>query len=177
MDMVKVGPNHFVCKVYHQENMDRIETGQPWQILGCIVLIEPFSSPMDPDFIIFKRVPLRICFNCLLLEYLVIDTIRDITSDTGEVIKELPDRLLPRIANGFRGHDQFHCNATLPPPPQPEPLIGVNMMPPVHMWPHQIIREQAIILKSPLQHQEQNHPAGPIIRQHIDLQMGLQEDL
>ncbi|KAF5182805.1 hypothetical protein FRX31_027607 [Thalictrum thalictroides] len=104
MDMIRVGNNKFVCRIHMSDDLERVVAGQPWQIMGCIVLIEAFSSPTSLDSVVFNRVPLWFCFKGLQLEHFSLDTVRYIATeiDVGQVINVLPDRGLPDSIDGFR---------------------------------------------------------------------------
>ncbi|KAF5180636.1 hypothetical protein FRX31_029776 [Thalictrum thalictroides] len=105
MSMVRVGHNRFVCKIHDVDDLERVETLQPWQIMGCIVLIEPFSTPMNPCDVVFTRIPLLIRFPNLTLEHMSAETVHLLAEDAGVVIEVLPhDGSLPRTAEGFRAN-------------------------------------------------------------------------
>ncbi|KAF5175010.1 hypothetical protein FRX31_035403 [Thalictrum thalictroides] len=62
MNMIRVGSNKLVRKIHQSDDLERVENGHPWQVMGCIVLIKPYSSPTNSESISFNRVPLWFFF-------------------------------------------------------------------------------------------------------------------
>ncbi|KAF5205518.1 hypothetical protein FRX31_004895, partial [Thalictrum thalictroides] len=102
-----------MCKIHHHEDYERVDAGQPWHIMGCILLIEPYTSQMNSAAVVFNRIPLWICFKGLLLEHLVKTTISMIAADAGEVIDVQPENDHPTSADDFRARIWVDINKPL----------------------------------------------------------------
>ncbi|KAF5180008.1 hypothetical protein FRX31_030399 [Thalictrum thalictroides] len=89
--MTPVGRNRFVCKIHAKEDNDRVQSGQPWQAMNCLIIMEPFSSPTNPDSVILDKIPLWICFDGLLLEHYNRITVGRVASAAGSVVSILPE--------------------------------------------------------------------------------------
>ncbi|KAF5207558.1 hypothetical protein FRX31_002855, partial [Thalictrum thalictroides] len=101
-DIGRIGLNKFVCRLHTAENIERVQNGQPWQVLGCLILMEKFSTPTDPDTIVFKRIPLWMTLEGLKLQHMSAKTVKGIATAAGRVRKVLPKKFLPRTAEGYR---------------------------------------------------------------------------
>ncbi|KAF5181646.1 hypothetical protein FRX31_028767, partial [Thalictrum thalictroides] len=101
-DVGRIGLNKFVCRLHTAEDIERVQNGQPWQVLGCLILMEKFSTPTDPDTIVFKRIPLWMTLEGLKLQHMSAKTVKGIATAAGRVRKVLPKKFLPRTAEGYR---------------------------------------------------------------------------
>ncbi|KAF5187366.1 sieve element occlusion b [Thalictrum thalictroides] len=102
VDIIRVSHNKYACKIYNKDEEKRIEDGQPWQVLNCLILMEKYSPPTDPESVVFKRIPQWITFKGLLLQHFNVNTIRSIASAAGYVRQVLPKKNLPKTAEGYR---------------------------------------------------------------------------
>ncbi|KAF5179946.1 hypothetical protein FRX31_030467 [Thalictrum thalictroides] len=68
--MVRAGNNRFICRFSNVNDQERIEEQQPWMVMGCLILMETFSTGMVAANITFERLPLWMSFRGLELEHL-----------------------------------------------------------------------------------------------------------
>ncbi|KAF5185252.1 hypothetical protein FRX31_025161, partial [Thalictrum thalictroides] len=116
VDIIRVSHNKYACKIYNKDEEKRIEDGQPWQVLNCLILMEKYSPPTDPESVVFKRIPQWITFKGLLLQHFNVNTIRFIASAVGYVRQVLPKKQRRNHrgaslgSSPWVGHDQHNCN-------------------------------------------------------------------
>ncbi|KAF5203006.1 hypothetical protein FRX31_007410, partial [Thalictrum thalictroides] len=101
-NVLRAGPNCFICRFHKQDDHDRIINKQPWQILGHLVLLESFSTGHDFKTIQFHTMPLWISFSGLELEHYSTETVGMIATAAGRVAEVLPNGVIPRTAEGYR---------------------------------------------------------------------------
>ncbi|KAF5178378.1 hypothetical protein FRX31_032033, partial [Thalictrum thalictroides] len=112
-DMVRAGYNRFICRFSNVNDQDRIEEQQPWVVMGCLILIETYSTGMVAANITFDRLPLWLSFKGLELEHLNSETVKLIGEAAGSVTSVLPRGVIPRSAEGFRAQVQVNVNEPL----------------------------------------------------------------
>ncbi|KAF5202828.1 hypothetical protein FRX31_007585, partial [Thalictrum thalictroides] len=112
-DMVRAGYNRFICRFSNVNDQDRIEEQQPWVVMGCLILIETYSTGMVAANITFDRLPLWLSFKGLELEHLNFETVKLIGEAAGSVTSVLPRGVIPRSAEGFRAQVQVNVNEPL----------------------------------------------------------------
>ncbi|KAF5195632.1 hypothetical protein FRX31_014781 [Thalictrum thalictroides] len=112
-DMVRAGHNRFVCRFTNLNDHERIEEQQPWVVMGCLILMESFSTGMVAANVKFERLPLWMSFKGLELEHLQSETVRMIGSAAGDVTSVLPVGVIPRSAEGFRARVNVNVNEPL----------------------------------------------------------------
>ncbi|KAF5181686.1 hypothetical protein FRX31_028727, partial [Thalictrum thalictroides] len=61
-DIVRAGHNRFICRFSHDNDHERVEEQQPWVAMGCLVLMEPFTTGMIAANATFERLPLWMSF-------------------------------------------------------------------------------------------------------------------
>ncbi|KAF5200807.1 hypothetical protein FRX31_009606 [Thalictrum thalictroides] len=112
-DMVRAGNNMFIYRFSNINDQECIEEQQPWVVMGCLILIETYSTGMVAANITFERLPLWLSFKGLKLEHLNSDTVRLIGQAVGNVTFVLLMGVIPRSAEGFRAHVQVNVNEPL----------------------------------------------------------------
>ncbi|KAF5199989.1 hypothetical protein FRX31_010427 [Thalictrum thalictroides] len=100
--MIRAAHNRFGCRFHNQNDQERVEEQQPWSVLGFLVLIQPFSTEMVTENVLFNTLPLWMSFKGLELEHLHANTVKMIGSAAGEVTTVMPTGIIPRTAEGFR---------------------------------------------------------------------------
>ncbi|KAF5199581.1 hypothetical protein FRX31_010832 [Thalictrum thalictroides] len=101
-DIVRAGHNRFVCRFYNINDHERVEEQQPWIIMGCLVLMEEFSTDGIAANVRFETLPLWMSFRGLELEHLHTETVKMIGSVVGIVQIVLPVGVIPRTVEGYR---------------------------------------------------------------------------
>ncbi|KAF5183803.1 hypothetical protein FRX31_026610, partial [Thalictrum thalictroides] len=103
-DIIRAGPNRFICRFQKSEDLERVLYKQPWQVLGHLIILEPFSTGKDAHSIRFETIPLWVSFIGLELEHHSTEIVGMIASATGTVSEVLPVGVIPRSAEGYRAH-------------------------------------------------------------------------
>ncbi|KAF5182410.1 hypothetical protein FRX31_028003, partial [Thalictrum thalictroides] len=110
LDMIQQGKNRFVCKFEKLVERERICDDQPWKIMGKILLIQPFSSEMDPSVVEFNTIPVWTSFEGLKLEHLHHTVIEMIAAAAGTVKDVNPKNGLPRGSEGFKARIELNVH-------------------------------------------------------------------
>ncbi|KAF5196352.1 hypothetical protein FRX31_014061 [Thalictrum thalictroides] len=109
-DMAHVAPNKFVCKIHAKDDDEKVHIGQPWQVMNCLIIMKRFSSPTKSEAVVLDRIPLRLCFQGLLLEHLNKNIVQRVVSIAGIVGLILPENGLPKNVDGFRASVEIDMN-------------------------------------------------------------------
>ncbi|KAF5176076.1 hypothetical protein FRX31_034338, partial [Thalictrum thalictroides] len=74
--------------------------------------MEKLSTRTDPNTVVFKRIPLWMTFEGLLLQHMSAKTVKCIAEASGRVKEVLPKKYLPRSTDGYRA--EVHVNIYKP---------------------------------------------------------------
>ncbi|KAF5201190.1 hypothetical protein FRX31_009223, partial [Thalictrum thalictroides] len=109
LDVMCEAPNRFICRFESEEDRNRIEAMQPWQLHGHILLMIHYKPGMDAATQEIQTVPIWMNLNGLHLEHHSVDATTIIASAAGKV-KKIE---LPKSGLGFRARVEVNIENPL----------------------------------------------------------------
>ncbi|KAF9591388.1 hypothetical protein IFM89_004073 [Coptis chinensis] len=113
LDIVVVQGNLFILRFEKESDKIKILRHQPWQMLGYLLVLKPFSPDQVPNQTRFDTTPLWITFEGLHLEHQLPLFIERIATAAGRVLQVFPADNEPRDADGFRARVEVDLNHPL----------------------------------------------------------------